>query len=101
MTTDVLTRPARSGLVSTALLLRFVSIVGSSIGFYLPLSVVPLFAKEAGSDSNAGLATVALLLATVVCELVTPRLISHIGYRWALALGLLLLGAPTLLLTVS
>ncbi|MET8159509.1 MFS transporter [Sphaerisporangium sp. NPDC005289] len=105
MTTDLhprpRTRPARTGLVSRALLLRFVSIVGASIGFYLPLSVVPLYAKQAGSDSAAGLATVALLLATVACELVTPRLIARLGYRWALALGLVLLGTPTLVLTMS
>lgn len=98
MTTDQLTRPARTPLVSRALLLRFVSIVGSSIGFYLPLSVVPMYA---GSDSGAGLATVALLLATVAAELVTPRLVMRVGYRWALAIGLVLLGAPTIVLTVS
>src|SRR4051812_34292174 len=101
MTTDVLTRPARTTLLSRVLLLRFVSIVGSSIGFYLPLSVVPLFAKESGSDSFAGLATVALLLATVACELVTPRLNARVGYRSALALGLVLLGVPTLVLMFS
>jgi MFS family permease len=98
MTTALRTRPA---LVTRALLLRFVSIVSSSIGFYLPLSVVPLFAAQAGSNGGAGLATVALLLATVVCELVTPRLVALIGYRWALGLGLVLLGLPTLVLTVS
>ena len=101
MTSDVLTRPARTRLVTRALLLRFVSIVCSAIGFYLPLSVVPMFAKAAGSDGGAGLATVALLLTTVACELVTPRLIQLIGYRYALALGLILLGAPTLVLTLS
>jgi predicted MFS family arabinose efflux permease len=101
MTADLLTRPVRPRLVSRALLLRFVSIVGSSIGFYLPLSVVPLFARESGSDSGAGLATVALLLATVAAELVTPRLVARVGYRWSLAVGLFLLGAPTIVLTVS
>jgi MFS family permease len=90
--------PAPPRLVSRALLVRFVSIVGSSIGFYLPLSVVPLVAQEAGSASSAGFATVALLLATVACELVTPRLVSLVGYRWALAGGLLFLGAPTIVL---
>jgi predicted MFS family arabinose efflux permease len=87
--------------MSRALAMRCVSIVGSSIGFYLPLSVVPLFAQQAGSASDAGLATVALLLATVACELVTPRLVGWIGYRWALALGLTLLGAPSVALTMS
>ena len=93
--------PTRPELVSRALLLRFVSVVGSSIGFYLPLSVVPLLAKESGSAGTAGLATVALLLTTVVCELVTPRLVSLVGYRWALGLGLSLLGAPTIVLTFA
>jgi len=89
---------SRPRLVSRALLVRFVSIIGSAIGFYLPLSVVPLVAQDAGSASTAGFATVALLLATVSCELVTPRLVSLVGYRWALALGLLFLGAPTVVL---
>lgn len=101
VTTYARTRPARTTLVSRALLLRFVSIVGSSIGFYLPLSVVPLYAKQVGSAGSAGLVTVALLLATVACELVTPRLIRRVGHRWALGAGLTLLGAPTLVLTAT
>jgi predicted MFS family arabinose efflux permease len=104
MTSAVLTQSpvvARPRLVSRALLLRFVSIIGSSVGFFLPLSVVPLFAKQAGSDSAAGFSTVALLLATVAAELVTPRLVARIGYRWALTAGLLLLGAPMLVLTAT
>lgn len=92
---------ATQPLITPALLVRFVSIVGSSVGFYLPLSVVPLVAEEAGSASSAGLATVALLLATVACELVTPRLVRLVGYRWALSGGLLLLGAPTVVLVVA
>ncbi len=56
MTTDLLTRPRSTRLVSRALLLRFVSIVGSSIGFYLPLSVVPLLAAAVrlGQRRRAG-----------------------------------------------
>jgi predicted MFS family arabinose efflux permease len=74
----------------------FVPIAGSSIGFFLPLAVVPLFAQEHGSSASAGLATGAFLLATVLFELVTPRIVGFCGYRWTLAGGLLLLGAPTL-----
>ena len=96
-TTEIAAPP----LVTRALLLRFVSVVGSSIGFFLPLSVVPMFAEEAGAAGGAALATVALLLSTVACELVTPRLIGLVGYRWSLALGLTLLGLPTIALTVS
>jgi MFS family permease len=94
MTTELAVRPA---LLSRALLLRFVSIFGASVGFALPLSVVPLYAEQSG----AGFVTVALLLATVACELVTPALIRVVGYRWSLAIGLILLGAPTFLLTIG
>jgi predicted MFS family arabinose efflux permease len=98
---DTITAPGR--LLSRALLLRFVSVIGSSIGFYLPLSVMPMFADQAGSGSGsgAGLATVTLLLATVACELVTPRLVGRVGYRGALTFGLILLGAPTTVLMFS
>jgi MFS family permease len=88
-------------ILSRALMLRFVSIVAGAIGFYLPLAVIPMFAAASGSDSGAGLANGALLLATVTAELATPRLLTRVGYRWALALGLLLLGAPALILLLS
>ena len=94
MTTSALViRPA---ILSPALVLRFVSIIGSAVSFYLPLAVLPLFADAAGAHASAGLATGALLVATVACELVTPRLVALVGYRWALAVGLTLLGAPAL-----
>jgi MFS family permease len=98
MTTQTLTR---TPIISRALLLRFVSVVASAVGFYLPLAVVPMFAASAGSGSAAGIANGALLVATVAGELVTPRLIGRIGYRWSLGAGLVLLGAPTLVLLVS
>ncbi|UWE10622.1 MFS transporter [Actinacidiphila bryophytorum] len=89
--------PARPPLVSRPLLLRFVTVVGASASFFLLLSVVPLYATASGGD--AGLATGALMLATVCGELATPRLVARFGYRSALAAGLLLLGAPALFLT--
>ena len=109
MTTATLTQqatvpaltPARPSLITRPLLLRFVSVVGSSVSFYLPLSVVPLYAKASGSDAGAGLATGALLLATVAAELITPRLVSRLGYRLSLTAGLVLLGAPALALLAS
>lgn len=88
-------------LVSRALLLRFVSIVASSIGFYLPLAAVPMYAAAAGSASAGGLANGALLAATVGGELATPRFVARVGYRWALTIGLVLLGAPALVLLGS
>jgi predicted MFS family arabinose efflux permease len=87
------TRPA---IISPALLLRFVSIVAFSVSFYLPLAVIPVFAAAGGSTGAAGLANGGLLLASVAGELVTPRIVARLGYRWALAGGLLLLGAPAL-----
>jgi predicted MFS family arabinose efflux permease len=83
-------------LVTRPLLLRFVSIIGASSSFYLPLSVVPLYAKSVGANAGAGFATGVLLLATVSVELVTPRLVAWTGYRLALSLGLVCLGLPAL-----
>ncbi len=93
--------PAGSRLVTRPLMVRFASIVCASIGFYLPLAVTPLFAAAGGASANAGLATGALLLATVAAELATPRIVARVGYRWALAAGLILLGAPALVLTFA
>src|SRR5262249_8651791 len=93
---------ARPRLVTRALLLRFASAIGSATSFYLLLSVVPLFARAAGAGpGGAGLATSALTFAAVAGELVTPRLVARHGHRGPLAGGLVLLGAPALLLTVS
>lgn len=89
--------PARDPLITRPLLLRFVSIIGASSSFYLPLSVVPLYARSAGSAA-AGLATGVLLLVTVAVELLTPRLVARTGYRLGLSLGLLFLGLPALAL---
>ncbi|ARF82438.1 MFS transporter [Kitasatospora aureofaciens] len=84
------------------LLLRFVSILGASTSFYLLLSVVPGYATAGGGGGwTAGLATGALMLATVVGELATPALVNRYGYRAVLAVGLGLLGAPALALVFT
>jgi MFS family permease len=92
---------ARASLLTRALLLRFVTVIGASASFFLLLSVVPLYAERSGAGGGAGLATGALMLATVCGELATPRLVARHGYRRALAVGLVLLGAPALVLTAS
>jgi MFS family permease len=90
----------RPPLVTRPLLMRFAVTLGSSISFYLLLSVVPLYASSVGAGGNAaGLATGALMFATVAGELATPRLTARYGYRTTLAAGLVLLGAPALALT--
>ncbi|MFF8592181.1 MFS transporter [Streptomyces sp. NPDC015220] len=94
---------ARPRLVTRPLLLRFVTVVGSSASFHLLLSVVPAYAQSGpgrGSD-KAGLVTGVLMLATVAGELVGPWLAARCGHRTMLGAGLLLLGAPALALAVS
>ncbi|MCI3273304.1 MFS transporter [Streptomyces cylindrosporus] len=101
-TTDTPARTTpRPPLLSRPLLLRFVSMIGASASFFLLLSVVPAYAAETGGGSAAGLATGSLMLATVLGELATPRLVARHGYRATLMAGLFLLGAPALVLTVS
>lgn len=94
---------ARPRILTGPLVLRFVSVAAASIGFFLPLGVVPLYAAQSGAGAAAlgGLATAALLITTVACELLSPRIIRLLGHRWALGLGLLFLGVPTLLFLVS
>jgi predicted MFS family arabinose efflux permease len=92
----------RPPLVTRPLLIRFVSVAGASASFYLMLSAVPLFARTAGASAGtAGLATTALSLSTVIGYLPTPGLVARFGHRPVLAAGLLLLGVPALVLTMS
>ncbi|WP_307787202.1 MFS transporter [Streptomyces musisoli] len=100
------TPATRPPLLTRPLLLRFVSILGTSTSFFLLLSVVPRYATTGGGGGGtaggaAGLATGALMLTTVVGELATPALVGRYGYRAVLAVGLVLLGAPALALTAS
>src|SRR6476646_328889 len=103
ITEDSTPRPATTAsprLLSRALVLYFVSAFGSMTSFYLLLSVVPLYAtSEGASGVGAGLTTGALMLSTVASELATPALLARLGYRVVLAMGLVLLGAPALVLT--
>lgn len=92
----------RPPLLSRALMLRLVTVVGASVSFFLLLSVVPLQAgRSGGGDGAAGLAMGSLMLATVFGELAAPGFVARFGHRPALALGLVLLGAPALALPLS
>jgi len=103
MTDTVLRSPAigaaRPPIMSRALALRFVSIVASSIGFFLPLSALPLVA-EAHSAGAGGVTNGALLVACVAGELLSPWVIARLGIRSTLGAGLALLGLPLLALLV-
>lgn len=86
-------------LLTRTLALYLVSAFGAMVSFYLLLAVVPLYATAAGAGRvGAGLTTGALMLATVAAELITPALLARFGYRVVLAAGLLLLGAPAVVL---
>jgi predicted MFS family arabinose efflux permease len=68
------------------------------VGFYLLLSVVPLYAEEAGGGSSgAGLATAVFMLSTVLAQAAMPRVLARFGYGPVLAAGVLLLGLPAFL----
>jgi predicted MFS family arabinose efflux permease len=92
----------RSPILSRALLALFVASFGAMTGFYLLLSVVPLYAESVGAGGvGAGLVTGTLMAATVAGEPAVPRLIGRFGHRWVLAAGLVLLGAPALALPAA
>ena len=81
-------------LTRPVILLTFVAFAALS-GFQLLLSVVPLYADEAGGGSSgAGLATAAFMLSTVLTQIQMPRILGRYGYPRALAGGLLFLGVP-------
>jgi predicted MFS family arabinose efflux permease len=68
------------------------------VGFYLLLSVVPLYAEAAGGGSSgAGLATAVFMLSTVLAQVWMPRILARFDFREILAAGLLLLGLPAFL----
>jgi predicted MFS family arabinose efflux permease len=93
---------SRPPLLTRPLVLVFVASFGSSMGFYLLLSVVTLYASSLNAGGyGVGFATGALMLSTVAAELGTPRLMARFGYRLTFAAGMLLLGAPALALIAA
>jgi predicted MFS family arabinose efflux permease len=89
--------PGREPLLTRPVLLLILVSFAALFGFQLLLSVVPLYADEAGGGSSgAGLATAAFMLSTVLAQIQMPRILGRYGYRRALTAGLLLLGIPAL-----
>jgi predicted MFS family arabinose efflux permease len=89
-------------IVSGQLALVFSILTGTLTSFFLLLSVTSMHADAAGSGTaGAGLVTGALLFGTVIAELGATRLMTRFGYRPVLAAGLVLLGAPTLLMLAA
>ena len=80
------------------MILTLLTSLFTMLGFYLLLSVVPLYAEEAGGGSSgAGLATAVFMLSTVLAQVWMPRILARFGYRAVLVTGLLLLGLPAFL----
>ena len=96
--------PGRTGrpggrILSGPLTLVFLAEFCALTGFYLLLSVTPIYAAAAGAGSaGAGLVTSVLLLGTVAAELAAPVLMRRYGYWTMLVVGALLLGVPALAL---
>ncbi|MFD8497329.1 MFS transporter [Amycolatopsis sp. NPDC059657] len=89
-------------LLTRRLTLLLVAAFGALSGFYLLVSVVPLYAAGAGGgDFGAGLATGAMMLSTVLTELAVPRLLAGLGHRTTFGFGLVLLGVPALALILA
>ena len=92
----------RQPLLTRQVVWFLICAVVSMTSFFLLLSVVPLYASG-GDESSvaAGLTTGAMMLATVVSEFFTTGFLIRFGYRIGLATGIVLLGAPPLLLPLS
>ncbi|GAA3250573.1 MFS transporter [Nonomuraea helvata] len=89
-------------LLSRPMVFLGVTSLASMTSFYLLVPIVPLYAASGGSGNmGAGLSTGVTMLATVLMELVMPRLLARYGYRASMALGVLLLGVPSALLVLS
>lgn len=87
-----------STLLTRPMLALLSSTLASLVGFYLLLSVVPLYADRVGGGSTgAGSATAAFMLPTVLAQTQMPRALARFGYRPVLAVGLLSLGLPAFL----
>ena len=96
----VAARPAR--LLTPRFSKLLMMVFGSGLSMYLLTSVVPLYLAANGSGGvGAGLSTGAMMLSAVAMELLVPRMLKGIGYRGTLGLGLVLLGAPSLVLLLS
>ncbi|QSF58472.1 MFS transporter [Nocardioides sp. zg-1228] len=71
-------------------------------GYAILLTVAPLWAVEGGAGTaGAGLVNGVLLLFTVLTQLFVPRALRTLGWAPVLTVGLLLLGVPGVLLTLS
>lgn len=89
-------------LLSSQFTRLLVMVFGSGLSMYLLTSVVPLYLAANGAGGiGAGLSTAAMMFSAVGVELLVPRMLARWGYRVVLGLGLVLLGAPSLVLLTT
>ncbi|TDD25251.1 MFS transporter [Kribbella turkmenica] len=94
--------PATPRLLSGQFGRLLFTVFGSSLSMYLLTSVVPLYLAAGGSGGiGAGLSTGAMMLSAVGVELLVPRMLARWGHQVVLGLGLVLLGAPSLVLLAT
>ena len=101
-TLDTPVRRTGDRLVTPQFARLLVMVFGSGLSMYLLTSVVPLYLAASGSGGiGAGLSTGAMMLSAVAMELLVPAMLVRFGYRGTLGLGLVLLGAPSLVLVFT
>jgi MFS family permease len=89
-------------LLSSQFVRLLVMVFGSGLSMYLLTSVVPLYLAANGAGGiGAGASTAAMMFSAVGVELLVPRLLARWGYQVVLGLGLVLLGAPSLVLLTT
>jgi predicted MFS family arabinose efflux permease len=88
--------------VNRSILLVYLASFGAFASFYLLLGVVPLFAREQGhGDFGGAISTAVFMLATVLAELLTTRVMRAIGTKYALAIGVALMTLPVFALLLD
>lgn len=71
-------------------------------GYALLLPAAPLWAVRGGaSEGGAGLVNAVLMLATVLTQTTVPWLLRRVGWRLTMTAGVVLLGAPSLLIMAT
>jgi len=84
-------------VILTPTMLTLAGVMLTAMGsFYLLLSAIPGHAAVLGGASAAGLSTGALMVTTIIGELIAPRVIVKVGRRRALAAALLTMALPCL-----
>ncbi len=93
------TTPQHARLITPAVIWFLLFSFCANTCLSLQMSALPWIAEDiTGRAIAAGLTTGAMMLATVLGELDTPRLLSKLGYRRIMEIGIALLGFPSLLI---